>query len=318
MSDKKINTIAARVIELEASALNQMSKKLPNDFPNVVNAILNTKGRVIVSGVGKSGHIGKKIAATLASTGTNSSFVHATEASHGDLGMITSQDFCLVISNSGETSELQDIVAHTRRFGIPMAVVSSKAESTLAKSADYKLILVEAPEACAIGMAPTTSTTLTLALGDALAVALMESRDFRPEDFNIFHPGGKLGSQMFKVEQLMRPISEMAIMPINSSMKDIVLRMTESGYGVAVLVDEGGFVNAVISDGDLRRHAVKLFDQDPKKIATLSPVVVSPLDLIGSALKKMQTKKVYTILVTQKNKPVGLLRMHDMLRAGIA
>ena len=196
MTQDDINAIAARLISIEADALHQMARDLPHDFAGAVEAILQTKGRVIVSGVGKSGHIGNKIAATLASTGTPASFVHSTEASHGDLGMVTAADFCLLISNSGETSELRDIVAHTRRFGIPMAAISSKADSTLMQAADYKLTLTKAPEACSIGMAPTTSTTLTLALGDALAVALMEQRDFQPEDFKVFHPGGKLGAQM--------------------------------------------------------------------------------------------------------------------------
>ena len=203
MTQDDINAIAARVISIEADAMHQMARDLPSDFADAVEAILQTKGRVIVSGVGKSGHIGNKIAATLASTGTPASFVHATEASHGDLGMVTAADFCLLISNSGETSELRDIVAHTRRFGIPMAAISSKPNSTLMRAADYKLTLTQAPEACSIGMAPTTSTTLTLAFGDALAVALMERRDFQPEDFKVFHPGGKLGAQMATVAQLM-------------------------------------------------------------------------------------------------------------------
>ena len=181
MTEDDIDAIAARVISIEADALHQMAKDLPSDFADAVEAILQTKGRVIVSGVGKSGHIGNKIAATLASTGTPASFVHATEASHGDLGMVTKNDFCLLISNSGETQELRDIVAHTRRFGILMAAISSRLESTLMQNADFKLELPAVPEACAIGMAPTTSTTLTLALGDALAVALMERRQFEPE-----------------------------------------------------------------------------------------------------------------------------------------
>ena len=169
-----------------------------------IEAVLKTRGRVIVSGIGKSGHVGRKIAATLASTGTPSSFVHATEASHGDLGMITTDDFCLLISNSGETSELNDILAHAKRFGIPTAVISSSKNSSLIQAADFKLALPNAPEACAISMAPTTSTMLTMALGDALAVSLMEKRDFKPEDFRILHPGGSLGSQMLTASQLMR------------------------------------------------------------------------------------------------------------------
>jgi arabinose-5-phosphate isomerase len=313
-----INSIAARVISIEADALHQMSGNLPADFSGAVEAILQTKGRVIVSGVGKSGHIGNKIAATLASTGTPASFVHATEASHGDLGMVTAADFCLLISNSGETSELRDIVAHTRRFSIPMAAISSKPNSTLMQAADYKLTLTQSPEACSIGMAPTTSTTLTLALGDALAVALMELRDFQPEDFKVFHPGGKLGAQMATVAQLMRPLSELAIIEPGTPMKELVLRMTETGYGLAVLVSEDQSVIGVISDGDLRRNLDQLFEKDPCTIATSNPISVGPSDFISLAINKMEENKVYAIIVIENKKPLGLLRMHDLLRAGVA
>ena len=307
-----------RVIKLEASALFDFSINEPDDFSDTVAAILQTTGRVIVSGVGKSGHIGNKIAATLASTGTPSNFVHATEASHGDLGMVTEADFCLLISNSGETSELRDIVAHTRRFGIPMAAISSKMDSTLMKAADYKLLIPSAPEACSIGMAPTTSTTLTLALGDALAVTLMEQRDFQPEDFKVFHPGGKLGAHMVTVAQLMRGTDELAIVQSGTSMQELILRMTETGYGLAAIVHDDGKILGVITDGDLRRSAFDLLAKDPINIASLTPIAVSPTDLIGTALSKMETEKVLSILVLEDQKPVGLLRMHDLLRAGIA
>jgi arabinose-5-phosphate isomerase len=310
--------LARRVLEIEGSALLKMAKDLPVDFTAVVDAILITKGRVIVSGVGKSGHIGNKIAATLASTGTPASFVHATEASHGDLGMVTASDFCLLISNSGETTELSDIVAHTSRFAIPMAAISSNPESTLMQAANYKLTLTIAPEACSIGMAPTTSTTLTLALGDALSVALMKRRDFCPEDFKVFHPGGKLGARISTVDQLMRPLSEMAVLDQSSSMREVILRMTENGYGVSVLTDNQGLVSGVISDGDLRRNAENLFEQQPQSIASKNPITLMPTDLIGVALNKMENSKVYSILVVENDKPVGLLRMHDLLQAGLA
>lgn len=309
---------AGRVLKMEIQALEKLASDLPADFSNVVNAILQTTGRVIVSGVGKSGHIGNKIAATLASTGTPASFVHATEASHGDLGMVKASDFCLLISNSGETAELSDIVAHTRRFSIPMAAISSKPDSTLMRAADYKLLLPNVPEACHIGMAPTTSTTLTLALGDALAVALMEIRDFQPEDFKIFHPGGKLGNQIATVEKLMRQPSEMAILSSNCSMKDVILKMTETGYGLATLIDSKGCIQGVITDGDLRRHADYLFEKKPLDIASKSPIFVTSGELIAQAISRMEAYKVYTILVVDGKVPVGILRMHDLLRAGFA
>ena len=317
MKKKNIQEIGKFVIETEASALSKLATNLPKDFAATIDAVLKTKGRVVVSGVGKSGHVGRKIAATLASTGTPASFVHATEASHGDLGMITPNDFCLLISNSGETSELYDILAHTRRFGILTAVISSSKNSTLIQAADFKLLLTDAPEACAIGMAPTTSTILTMALGDALAVALMEQRDFKPEDFKVLHPGGNLGLQMLTVSQLMRNKSEMAIVKDDVTMSFVVSRMTQSGFGVAILVDENGTLSGIITDGDLRRNINDILTLSPREIATLNPTSVKPTDLVSVALEKMEKSKVYAIVVIEHDKPIGLLRMHDVLRSGI-
>ena len=312
-----IEEVAKFVINTEASALLKLGSDLPKDFSRTIEAILNTKGRVVVSGVGKSGHVGRKIAATFASTGTPASFVHATEASHGDLGMITADDFCLLISNSGETSELNDILAHTRRFGIVTAVISSSLNSSLMQAADFKLLLTDAPEACTIGMAPTTSTILTMALGDALAVSLMEQRDFKPDDFKVLHPGGNLGLQMLTVSQLMRSKSEMAIVKDDLPMSDVISSMTETGFGVAVLVDRKGILLGVITDGDLRRNINQILTLSPRDIATLNPTSVKPDDLVSVALEKMEKFKVYAIVVEEEDRPVGLLRMHDVLRSGI-
>jgi len=317
MTQDDINAIAARVISIEADALYKMAGDLPTDFAGAVDTILQTKGRVIVSGVGKSGHIGNKIAATLASTGTPASFVHAAEASHGDLGMVTAADFCLLISNSGETSELRDIVAHTRRFGIPMAAISSKSNSTLMQAADYKLTLTQAPEACSIGMAPTTSTTLTLALGDALAVALMERRDFQPEDFKVFHPGGKLGAQMATVAQLMHHGDALPIVDHKTPMQDVLITMTSKGFGIAVVIQEGALLG-VITDGDLRRHMDTLMQATAGDIAGQNPVTVTPDMFAAEALNIMNTKKISVLLaVDQNNMPIGILHIHDLLRAGV-
>ena len=317
MKKKNIQEIGKFVIETEASALSKLASDLPADFSAAIDAVLKTKGRVVVSGVGKSGHVGRKIAATLASTGTPAGFVHATEASHGDLGMITPKDFCLLISNSGETSELYDILAHTRRFGILTAVISSSKNSTLTKAADFKLLLTDAPEACTIGMAPTTSTILTMALGDALAVALMEQRDFKPEDFKVLHPGGNLGLQMLTVSQLMRKKNEMAIVKDDLTMSSVVSCMNQSGFGVAILVDENGILSGIITDGDLRRNINDILTFSPRDIATLNPTSVRPTDLVSVALEKMEKSKVYAIVVVENDKPIGLLRMHDVLRSGI-
>ncbi len=317
MKKKNIHEIGKFVIETEAAALSKLASDLPTDFAAVIDAVLKTKGRVVVSGVGKSGHVARKIAATFASTGTPASFVHATEASHGDLGMITPNDFCLLISNSGETSELYDILTHTRRFGILTAVISSSKNSTLIQAADFKLLLTDAPEACTIGMAPTTSTILTMALGDALAVALMERRDFKPEDFKVLHPGGNLGLQMLTVSQLMRNKTEMAIVKDDLTMSAVVSCMTQSGFGVAILVDENGILSGIITDGDLRRNINDILSLSPRDIATLNPTSVQPNDLVSVALEKMEKSKVYAIVVIEHDKPIGLLRMHDVLRSGI-
>ena len=314
---KNIEQVGKFVIEAEASALLKMASDLPKDFLGTIEAILNTKGRVVVSGVGKSGHVGRKIAATLASTGTPASFVHATEASHGDLGMITAADFCLLISNSGETAELNDILAHTRRFGIVTAVISSSMNSTLMQAADLKLLLTDAPEACTIGMAPTTSTILTMALGDALAVSLMEQRDFKPDDFKVLHPGGNLGLQILTVSQLMRNKNEIGIVKDDLPMSSVVSCMTKTGFGVAVLVDKEGKLSGVITDGDLRRNINDILILPPERVATLNPISVKPSDLVSVALKKMEKSKVYAIVVVEEDLPVGLLRMHDVLRSGI-
>ena len=219
---------AKKVLQTEADALETLKNDLPNDFSDLIKLILNLNGRVIVSGVGKSGHIGNKIAATLASTGTPAYFVHATEASHGDLGMITEKDLCLLISNSGETSEIFDIVAHARRFSIPVATISSNTESTLVKAADFKLCLPVVEEACPIGMAPTTSTTMMLALGDALAVALMEAKNFNTENFKVLHPGGKLGAKMMMVSQVMHKSDALPLVETQTSMKETLLTMSAS------------------------------------------------------------------------------------------
>lgn len=318
MTQDNINLIASRVISIEADALHQMARELPLDFADAVEAILRIKGRVIVSGVGKSGHIGNKIASTLASTGTPASFVHATEASHGDLGMVTAADFCLLISNSGETSELSDIVAHTRRFGIQMAAISSKANSTLMQAADYKLTLTKAPEACLIGMAPTTSTTLTLALGDALAIALMEQRDFQPADFKVFHPGGKLGAQMTTVAQLMHCGDALPFVDHATPMQDALITMTSKGFGVAVVMNKDVLMG-IITDGDLRRHMDKLMNVTAGEISGKNPITVTPKMLAAEALNIMNVKKISVLLVVSDDHvPVGILHIHDLLRAGVA
>ncbi len=310
---------AKKVLQTEADALETLKNDLPNDFSDLVKLILDLNGRVIVSGVGKSGHIGNKIAATLASTGTPAYFVHATEASHGDLGMITEKDLCLLISNSGETSEIFDIVAHARRFSIPVATISSNTESTLVKAADFKLCLPVVEEACPIGMAPTTSTTMMLALGDALAVALMEAKNFNTENFKVLHPGGKLGAKMMMVSQVMHKSDALPLVETQTSMKETLLTMSSRGFGIAAVVNEKDFLVGVITDGDLRRHINDLMSKTAGEIASLSPITVVRETFVVDALKLMQENKITVLIVTSaENKPVGILHIQDLLKVGAA
>ncbi|MEM8823826.1 MAG: KpsF/GutQ family sugar-phosphate isomerase [Pseudomonadota bacterium] len=296
-----------------------MADDLPGDFAAIVDLIGAMGGRVIVSGVGKSGHIGRKIAATLASTGTPAYFVHATEASHGDLGMIGKGDVCLLISNSGETAELRDLVYHTQRFSIPLIGLSSNPGSTLMKTADYRLTLPNVPEACSIGMAPTTSTTLTLAIGDALAVALMEQKAFKTEDFGVFHPGGKLGAQMRRVDELMHDGADVPVLPTGATIEDTLLVMTSKGFGLAALVDGAGRLTGVITDGDLRRNMTGLMARQPEDIANPTPITVAPGTLAAEALALLNKHKISAlIIINPERQPVGVLHIHDILRAGVA
>ena len=312
-------TAAKKVLKTEADALVKLQDDLPIDFSDLVKLILKLTGRVIVSGVGKSGHIGSKIAATLASTGTPAYFVHATEASHGDLGMITAQDLCLLISNSGETIEMFDILTHSRRFGIPVATMSSNCESTLVKTADFKLCLPMAEEACPIGMAPTTSTTMMLALGDALAVALMEAKSFNAENFKVFHPGGKLGAKLMTVGQFMHKNDTMPLVKTETSMKETLLTMSSKGFGIAAIVDEIGCLVGVITDGDLRRHIDDLLGKNAGEIASLSPITVAEETFVVDALNLMQDRKISVLIVTSADsRPVGIIHIQDLLRVGVA
>ncbi len=310
---------ARRVLEHARTGLDAMIAGLGDNFINALAIFSVVTGRVIVSGMGKSGHIGTKIAATFASTGTPSFFVHAAEASHGDLGMIGPNDAVLAISNSGETPELSDLVSYTRRYGIPLVAITSRARSSLALAADCVLVLPEVGEACPLGLAPTTSTTLTLALGDAIAVALLERRGFTAEDFKVFHPGGKLGRKLVKVEDLMHTGAELPLVAPETPMPDVVLVMTQKTFGVAGVVDQGGVLVGIVTDGDLRRHiAGDLFSLKAADVMTRTPKFTPRNILAAEALRRMNEWKVTSVFVLEDDKPVGILRMHDILRAGAA
>ena len=311
---------ARRVIATEAEALRQLGEGLNGDFDKAVEILLSATGRVIVSGMGKSGHIARKIAATLASTGTPAHFVHPAEASHGDLGMMAQGDVALVLSNSGETPELADVIAYTRRFNIPMIGVASRAESTLIKQSDVGLILPRADEACGTGIVPTSSTTMTLALGDALAIALMEHRSFTPEHFREFHPGGKLGAQLSRVSDLMHDGKALPLVSRETPMADVLIEISQKGFGVVGVVDGTGALQGIITDGDLRRHMQGLLDLSAAEVMTADPTTITPDALAEEAVSVMNGRKITCLFVLSPDKdmtPLGLLHIHDCLRVGL-
>lgn len=308
---------ARRVIAREAEALAMLGQALDGSFSEAVALILAAKGRVIVSGMGKSGHIARKIAATLASTGTPAHFVHPAEASHGDLGMITKGDVALVLSNSGETPELADIVAHTRRFGIPLIGVASKADSTLMRQSEVAILLPDAPEACETGIVPTTSTTMMLALGDAMAIALMEHRAFTPDHFRLFHPGGKLGAKLLKVRDLMH--DAVPLIDAARPMSEALLVISAKGFGV-VGVTQGDALCGIITDGDLRRNMDGLLALTAGQVMTPAPRTIAPEALAEQAVALMNDRKITCLFVVDPalpERPLGIVHIHDCLRAGV-
>lgn len=307
-----------RVIRREAGALETLAEGLDDSFAKAVGLLMAAKGRVIVSGMGKSGHIARKIAATFASTGTPAHFVHPAEASHGDLGMVAEGDVLIVLSNSGETPELADLLAHAKRFGIPMIGITGRDGSTVMRQANVGLLLPQVPEACEKGIVPTTSTTMTLALGDALAVALMEHRAFTPEHFRMFHPGGKLGARLLKVRDLMHDAPPLVAADL--PMGETLLEITKRGYGVVGVTDSQGDLAGIITDGDLRRHLEGLMLHVAGEVMTPNPRTIGPDALAGEALALMNDRKITCLLVTapDSRKAIGILHVHDCLRAGVA
>ncbi|HEX2582112.1 MAG TPA: KpsF/GutQ family sugar-phosphate isomerase [Dongiaceae bacterium] len=306
------------VLRQEARALETLADALDGALSQALDILGRASGRVIVTGMGKSGHVGHKIASTLASTGTPAQFVHPAEASHGDLGMITAQDVVLALSNSGETTELADLLAYTRRFGIPLIAITGRSGSALGQAADVTILLPALPEAGSMGLAPTTSTTMMLALGDALAVALLEKKGFTAEDFRAFHPGGKLGAQLLKVSDLMHRDDEVPLAPRNMRMGEAILIMSAKTFGVVGIVDEAGLLCGIITDGDLRRHMGKdLLDMTAEGVMTPHPLSIRPQALASEAVHLMNAKAVTSLFVLDQGKPSGIIRLHDCLAAGV-
>ena len=308
--------VGRRVLAIEAKALETMGAGLGEAFATVVELIHGLKGRVVVSGVGKSGHVGRKIAAPFASTGTPAMFVHANEASHGDLGMIGAGDAVLLLSKGGANRELADVIAYAKRFAIPLIAVTADAASALGRAADHVLLLPDAPEAADALNAPTTSTTLQIALGDALAVALLEKRGFTAHDFKVFHPGGKLGAALKTVAELMHTGEELPLVPPHLPMVDALLVMNERRFGALGVVDADGRLVGVFTDGDVRRKIDGLLTHTAGELMSASPITIAPDALAGEALNVMQGR-ITVLFVVEDGRPIGVLHIHDLLRQGV-
>jgi arabinose-5-phosphate isomerase len=312
--------IARRVIRAEIGGLQRLAETLDGAFETAVDLCAAARGRIIVTGVGKSGHVARKVAATLASTGTPAQFIHAVEASHGDLGMIGADDAIVALSNSGETAELADIIAYSRRFRIPLIAITAGGRSTLAVAADAVMLLPPSVEACPMGLAPTTSTTVMMALGDALAIALLERREFSSADFRLFHPGGRLGRRLLRIDEIMHTGAGIPLVSPATRMSDAILVMTAKSFGCVGACDSEGRLIGVVTDGDLRRHmADSLLGRPVAEIMHRGPKTIGPTALAAEALGIMNRIAITSLFVVDGDgRPIGFLHMHDCLRAGIA
>jgi len=318
MSDKALES-ARRTLAIEADGLAQLADGLTGEFAQAVDLLAAAKGRVIISGMGKSGHIGTKMAASFASTGTPAQFVHPAEASHGDLGMITENDVILALSWSGGTAELANLVNYASRFDIALIAMTSNPASLLARASRVCLTLPKAAEACPNGLAPTTSTLMQLALGDALAVALLEQRNFTPADFRNFHPGGKLGAGLMLIGEVMHQGDALPLISEDTKMSAAIVTMSEKGFGCIGVCDAQGRLAGVITDGDLRRNmSATLLEQAASDIMTRSPKTVDSTLLAGQALSLMNDNKIQAVFVCEDDNPIGLVRIHDLLAIGVA
>jgi arabinose-5-phosphate isomerase len=314
---------AVRTLEAEAGGITALSAAIHDGlgraFVAAVDLMHDARGRVIVTGMGKSGHVGRKIAATLASTGTPAFFVHPSEASHGDLGVITPDDVIMALSWSGETVELKDLVDYSRRFNIGLIAITAAADSTLGKAADAVLVLPQAREACPHNLAPTTSTLMQAALGDALAVALLERRGFTAIDFGKLHPGGRLGAMLKFVRNLMHTGDAIPLVAAGAPMSEALVEMSAKGFGCVGITDARGSLIGIVTDGDLRRHMrPDLLQARVEEVMTRSPKTVSPDQLASEGLEILNSSKITALIVAEAGKPIGIIHIHDILRAGVA
>lgn len=314
---------AMRTLGVECEGLHALRAALDDGlaapFAKAVGLLHDARGRVIVTGIGKSGHVGQKIAATFASTGTPAFFVHPSEASHGDLGMITREDVILALSWSGETVELKNIITFSRRFSVPLISITSNRDSALGGQSDVALELPKAKEACPMGLAPTTSTTMQLALGDCLAIALLEAKGFTAQDFKMFHPGGSLGAMLKYVADVMHKGERLPLVSETAAMSDALVEMTAKSFGCLGVLNDTGGLAGVITDGDLRRHMGRdLLAAKVTDIMTKKPKTIEPMMLASAALETINASRITALFVVDKGKPVGIVHVHDLLRAGVA
>ena len=306
-----------KVIDIEIQALSLLKKNISSDFVEVVNLLFKNKGKTIVSGIGKSGHIASKIASTLSSIGSPSFYVHPSEANHGDMGMLEKKDVVILISNSGETSELLNLILHCKKLNIPIISITSELNSTLARKASFNLLIPKNIEACPLELAPTSSTTCTLALGDALAVTLLKKKGFTENDFHQLHPGGKLGQMLLEVRHVMKTSEALPLIVETKKMSHAILEMTSKGEGCVGVISKHKKLIGIITDGDIRRHMnPKLLDKKVTEIMTKQPKTLSPSTLVSQALKAMNEKSITNIFITEKKKPLGIIHMHDILKNG--
>ncbi|MDR2007633.1 MAG: KpsF/GutQ family sugar-phosphate isomerase [Alphaproteobacteria bacterium] len=318
MTEEQILNLGKKIIQTELNGIALLKENLSSDFATVCNLLLHNKGRVIITGMGKSGHIGAKIAATLASTGTSALFVHPAEALHGDLGMIEKSDIVIALSNSGNTVELQGIINYTQRFNIPLIAITSNANSELGKNSKYCLTLPRAEEACSLGLAPTTSTTNTLILGDAIAITLLEMKGFSAEDFRVFHPGGSLGSKLLKVADIMHTGMSIPLVEEGASMENAIITITSHSFGCVGITNTSGEIIGIITDGDIRRHmSTDFLAKKVDDVMTKNFVSITKDTNTSKALLQMENSKITSLFVIENKKPMGIIHIHDLLKLGV-
>ena len=314
-NNKNIIDSANRTLARELSSIKNLKSTFNNNFCKAVNLIYNTKGKVVVTGVGKSAHIGNKISATLTSTGTPSYFIHATEASHGDLGSIKKEDCVIAISNSGETSELNNMIQFTKRFNIKLIGITSNSKSTLHKNSTLSILFKKPIEACPLNLAPTSSTSMSMIIGDCIAIALLEIRGFKSKEFKSLHPGGNLGKDLKNLNDIMHLKKEIPLAKLDEKMSKAILTMTKKSFGCIGVINNKKQLVGIITDGDLRRKLnSKFFEKKAREIMTANPTLVNKEMLVGEAINLMNTKKITSLFVCDKKKPIGIVHIHDLLR----